>query len=405
MKKITFLVLALMAGMLMNAQFTSMSLVGDGVGGWPTGAAGEVDAHQMTSTDNIHWSINNLTTFNGSLKFRAENSWANNWGGATFPTGTGLFDSQTNNIPTVVGIYNVTFNSTTLEYVFTSASTFPVISLIGPGVGGWEVANDVDLGTTDGVHYSGYGITISGGVKFRKNHDWGAGNWAPPTFPSGTAVFDDPGALEVANDIYNVTFNLETLEYAFNYRSVAIVGSATPGGWPPVPQPQDYMDPDVMTTTDGVNYVINSITLITGAAKFRQDSSWNVQWGGDGNFPAGSGSQAGTDIPVTAGTYSVTLNRTTGAYSFAPPIVAGTATNAKDAFKVYPNPSSATWNIASANGTISSIQVIDMTGKVVMNIAPKGNIALVDATQLSAGIYMAKITAANAVQTVRLIKN
>lgn len=403
MKKITFLVMALLGSLCMQAQFNSMSIVGDGVGGWPTGAAGEVDAHHMSSTDGINWSIENLVTYNGSVKFRVDDSWANNWGGATFPTGVGLFDSQTNNIPTGVGVYNVTFNSTSLEYVFTSASTYPIISLIGPGVGGWDTS-DVDLGTTDGVHYAGYSIAINGAVKFRQDHGW-TNNWAPPTFPSGTALFDDQGALEVADDIYNVTFNRTTLDYAFNYRSIAIVGSATPGGWPPAPQPGDYTDPDVMTTTDGITYTINSITLIAGAAKFRQDSSWNVQWGGDGGFPAGTGSQGGSDIQVTAGTYSVTLNRATGAYSFAPPIVAGTVTNTKDAFKVYPNPAASIWNITAASGTINSIQVIDMTGKVVMNISPKGNTALVDATQLSAGIYMAKVTGANAVQTVRLVKN
>lgn len=398
MKKITFLVLALMAGMLMHAQYSYMSIVGDGVGGWPTGATGEVDAHQMTSTDGINWSINSLTTYNGSVKFRADNSWTNNWGGATFPTGTGLFDSQTNNIPTGVGIYNVTFNSTTLEYVFTSASTYPVISLIGPGVGGWDTS-DVDLGTTDGVHYTGFAVAINGAVKFRQDHGW-TNNWAPPTFPSGTAIFDDQGALDVANDIYNVMFNLETLEYSFNYRSVAIVGSATPGGWPTGAAGE--VDPGVMSTTDGITYTINNITLTAGAAKFRQDNSWAVQWGGDGGFPNGTGSQGGTDIPVTAGTYNVSLNRTTGAYAFN--TAAGTIINKKDTFKVYPNPATTLWNIAS-NDVISTIQVVDITGKVVMNISPKSNTALVDATQLSAGIYMAKVTTATTAQTVRLVKN
>ncbi len=404
MKKITFLVVAFMATMLMNAQFDHMSITGDGVGGWPgqPGDPGPEDVHQMTSTDGIHWSLNNLTTYNGSAKFRADNAWANNWGGATFPTGVGLFDSQTNNIPTVPGIYNVTFNSTTLEYVFTNASTFPVISLIGPGVGGpdvWDV--DVDLNTIDGIHYSKQSTAVNGAVKFRKNHDWAAGNWAPPTFPSGTAIFDDPGALDVANDIYNVTFNLETLEYAFSYRSIAIVGSATPGGWPTGVAGE--VDPGVMTTTDGITYTLNNYTLTTGAAKFREGNSWAVQWGGDGGFPTGTGSQGGTDIPVTAGTYDITLNRATGAYAFAP-AAAGTVTNAKNAFKVYPNPSQNVWNVAS-NDVISTIQVIDMTGKTVMSISPKSNTALVDATQLSAGIYMAKVTSATATQTVRLVRN
>ena len=409
MKKITFLALAFMGAMLMNAQYNNMAIVGDGATGWPPDPlpAGYNDATQMTSADGIHWVKENLVTHVGSVKFRTDNSWANNWGapaGGAFPTGVGVLDSQTN-ISTPVGVYNVTFNSTTLEYNFTPSSLYATISLIGPGVGtaddDWNT--DVDLGTTDGVHYYGTAISIHGGVKFRKNHDWLAGNWAPPTFPSGTAILNDPGALDVADNIYNVSFNLETLAYAFSFRGVAIVGSATPAGWPPSPQPEGYTDPHQMTTTDGNIYTINNITLINGSAKFRQDNNWNVQWGGDGNFPNGTGSQNGTDIPVTAGTYNVTLNRATGTYGFAP-AVAGTASNTKNAFKVYPNPSQNVWNVTS-NDVINTIQVIDMTGKVVMSISPKSNTALVDATQLSAGIYMAKITSATAAQTIRLVKN
>ncbi len=311
MRKITFLIICLLSLFSANAQFDSMAIVGDGVGGWPTGDAGEVDTHQMSSTDGINWSISNLETTSGSVKFRAENSWTNNWGG-TFPEGIAVADGT--NISTPVGIYDVTFNSNTLEFSFTVSNIYPVISLTGPGVGGNTV--DIDLGTTDGIQYFGNNITIDGEVKFRQNHDSAEGIWEPLTFPSGTAIYNGSGALNVPGNSYRVTFNLNTLEYAFEYLGIAIVGSSTPQGWPSDPQ----IDEHVMTTIDGIHYIINSLTLTTGAVKFRQNNSWEVQWGGDGGFPSGTGSLSGEDINVAAGDYSIMLNRLTGAYNFDEPI-------------------------------------------------------------------------------------
>jgi hypothetical protein len=411
MKKITFLMICLMATFFASAQYTSMAIVGDGAGGWPTGAAGEVDANQMTSTDGINWSYDNLVTSVGSVKFRAENMWgidndgSLNWGapvGGGFPTATAVVNSSTN-IGTGVGVYDVTFNSTTLVYNFIQQNVGPIISLIGSATneaGNWET--DIDLGSTDGIHYSKYGVTLfAGAVKFRKGHDWPAdGNWAPLTFPSGIAVLNDPGALEIAAGTYNVTFNLETLEYAFNFPKIALVGSATPQGWPNDPQ----TDLHELTSTDGVTYVLNSITLIDGAAKFRQDNNWAVQWGGDGGFPSGTGSQNGTDIPVTAGIYSVTLNKTTGAYVFGAPI-AGTDTFEMAKLKVYPNPTQNSWNFVSANETITNIVIVDMLGKTVLTVTGKSNEQLIDASGLSKGVYIAKIATAKGTDTMKLVKN
>jgi hypothetical protein len=319
MKKIIFLVLALLAGMLVNAQYGSVAIVGNGVGGWPTGAAGEVDAKQMSSTDGIHWSIDNLATTAGAVKFRAANAWTNNWGGPAtnaFPTATGVAGGS--NITVPVGVFNVTFNSTTLVYSFSPSALYPVISLTGPGVGN----TDIDLGTTDGIHYTGSNLAINGNVKLRKNNA-DVNTWSLPAFPSGTAVANGAAMLNVASSVYNVSFNLTTLQYTFSYPSIAIVGNSTPQGWPADPQ----VDTHVLTTIDGIHYVINSITLTSGAVKFRQDNSWTVQWGGDGGFPNGVGLQSGIDINVPAGTYSITLNRTTGVYSFGQPIGAAAAPN------------------------------------------------------------------------------
>jgi len=107
---------------------------------------------------------------------------------------------------------------------------------------------------------------------------------------------------------YSITFNEKTLEYSLTFLrfpSIGIIGSATPGGWD--------TDTDMMDNGDGTFSV--TIELIDGAAKFRANDSWDVNWGGS-DWPSGIATQGGPDIPVVAGLYNVTFNPTTGEYSF-----------------------------------------------------------------------------------------
>ncbi|MCB9425859.1 MAG: hypothetical protein H6584_02350 [Flavobacteriales bacterium] len=88
-------------------------------------------------------------------------------------------------------------------------------------------------------------------------------------------------------------------------QSVGIVGDAV-GNW--------NVDV-VLSTSDNTIYTLNNYTFSGGGAKFRQDGSWTNNWGANA-FPSGTGTQGGANIPVVAGTYNVTFNRTTGSYTF-----------------------------------------------------------------------------------------
>jgi uncharacterized delta-60 repeat protein len=72
----------------------------------------------------------------------------------------------------------------------------------------------------------------------------------------------------------------------------------------------------VMETEDGEIYTIANFEIpVSGVVKFRQDASWDINWGAN-TFPTGIGFQDGPDIPVSAGFYDITFNRLTGAYQF-----------------------------------------------------------------------------------------
>ena len=412
MKKITLL-MCLLVMSFANAQLNSVALVGGGTPqGWPVDP--QVDTHVMTLSGTDTWTITNIA-LNGAVKFRGNNSWAvpYNWGATAstaFPTGTAVVDSGTA-ITVPANIYTVTFNSTTFAYTFTVASSFPVISLIGPAVGGpdvWTV--DHDLGTTDGVVYSATNVHLfAGAVKWRQNHDWNAANWGPgtSTYPSGTAVLNDPGAVTIPFEgYYNVSFNRTTLAYSFSFPTVAIVGSATPAGWPA--NTPGEIDPQVLSTNNGIDYTLASIAITSGTdmkLKFRSNNDWTQQWGASTTpgFPSGIGTQSGGDIiPTESGTFSVTLNVVTGAYNFGAPLAVSDFN--KSALKAYPNPTSNNWNFNSANETIQNISIVDISGKTVLSVSPKSADATIDASALTSGMYFAKVSTATATSTLKLIK-
>ncbi|WP_304196735.1 T9SS type A sorting domain-containing protein [Flavobacterium alvei] len=215
-KKLLLFVICLMTISFANAQITSIAIVGDGAGGWPTGAVGEVDAHQMTTVDGgLHWTINNLVLTNGAVKFRGNNSWAlpYNWGGSTFLSGTGIVDGAA--MTSVAGIYNVSsynisFNKTTLAYSF----AFQVISIFGDATpGAWTT--DTDMTTVDGNNYTLSNVAlVPGALKFRGDHSWTLPyNWGGTVLPSGTAVVDANGFSIPTAGNYNINFNVTTAAY------------------------------------------------------------------------------------------------------------------------------------------------------------------------------------------------
>ena len=103
--------------------------------------------------------------------------------------------------------------------------------------------------------------------------------------------------------LFSVVFGL------FSSQSIGLVGEFN-----------SWKNDVVMATTDNITYTKTVTFSVSGGAKFRQNGSWTTSWGANA-FPSGKGTQNGANIPVPAGTYNVTFNRTTGEYNFASTIV------------------------------------------------------------------------------------
>ena len=494
--KLLLLIALIFSAININAQITSVAVVGEAAGGWPgsAGNPGPTDVHQMTSTDGENWTLSGLTltTFapDGGIKFRANNDWTINWGSEAFPSGTGTQGGA--NIKCIAGTYDVTFNSTTGDYNFSGGTPLPVVklvgtavtepgglvlnisgadtfsvsnstlvegfaqfevdgvlyggtsfptgsaisetdqipvpaaffssisiniasgeytfiqippvSIVGDGVGGWpESAGNpgpIDtnqLSSTDGVNYKLDKLAcVVGPAKFRQDNAWTI-NWGNAAFPSGTATQGGDNIAITAAATYDVKFNRVTGDYSFTIPSIALVGQATPTGWP-TGTPGE-IDASALTTTDGVTYTLTNVALSVGECKFRANNSWDVNWGA-ADFPSGTGTQGGANIAIaTADNYDVTLNRVTGAYNFTPTLSLNQF--GIDAVSVYPNPTASNFSI---KGNFEKAQVYNISGQLVKTFVSSDNNQF-SISDLSSGLYLVRVSDTNNnYKTLKLVK-
>ena len=270
---------------------TSLGVVGSATpGGWGNENILDLPFY-TTATTNVY--VAYVTLRNGEIKFRNNNDWSENWGddGAD-----GTLDSYGANIAVTAGTYKIEVNFSSMTYTMEEYSWGIVGSATTNGWGGPDMM----------FHYNSFQddwravVTLGDGeVKFRFNNDWGV-NYGDD---GADGTMEANGAnIAVSAGHYLVTMNLNTQSYTMEEMDVwGLVGSATANGWD---GPNDKFMPDF-----GINegyYYISGAVLTDGEIKVRQNDAWGVNYGDDGND--GTLELNGANIPVSAGTYNITLN-------------------------------------------------------------------------------------------------
>jgi starch-binding outer membrane protein SusE/F len=365
------------------AEYTAIGIIGSATpGGWDN----DTDLNKVPGNPDL-WRVD-LVLNNGEAKFRANDAWTYNWGDTLFPIGVGIPGGP--NIPVDSGEYRITFNTATFEYQFLPIATYEVVSLIGDATpGGWSTDTPMDQDPNDKSIWRKRLIFTDGEAKFRANYAWDV-NWGGSDFPTGVAELDGANIPVTAGE-YKVTFNAITGEYSFEllviYNAVGIIGTATVGLW----------DTDTDMFKDAVDesfWSIPSIDLVDGEAKFRAEDAWTVNWG-LAQWPAGIGTQDGPNIPVTGGTYRVTLNSATGEYAFGAP--SSTLDLLKsNSVAIAPNPAKDVLNIQITSDELkgdAQVILFDQMGRRVLeqNVVLQNN-TTVNVAGLQAGAYLLHIS-------------
>jgi starch-binding outer membrane protein SusE/F len=366
-------------------EFQTIGLIGSATpGGW----AADTTMNRNNANPDL-WTLN-ITLTDGEVKFRANDAWTYSWGDSTFPSGLAIINGP--NIPVTAGEYKITFNLATLEYVFLPIIPFTTVGVIGNATpGGWDADTDLTQDPLDKSIWRGRMILTDGEAKFRAENDW-AVNWGAGDFPIGIAT-QDGANIPVPAGEYKIVFNSTTGDYSFEelvvFSTVGLIGPATPlASW----------DADVDMTKDAADeffWTIPSIDLTDGEAKFRAEDLWAVNWG-LAAWPSGIGKQDGPNIPITAGTYKVTLNTATGDYSFLAPGSSTQNVLKNNIIALSPNPAKDVLNIAISEESLRGEVRVTIYNNLGMQVQSQmmfiGENANINVADLTAGNYLVQLS-------------
>ena len=271
----------------------------------------------------------NVVLTSGVMKFRQNDDWGVNMGLGEGGEGTLMVGGFGNDIPVTAGTYDVTLNTNDMTYTLTSpftggsceAATASTFGLVGDAVNDWgnntrgfAAGTDVPFITNGSADVYKTALHVTDGVfKIRENNDW-AVNYGQGEDGEGTIMeggFGNDIPITAGNYLIEFDLSAMTISVEASTELFGIVGDAvSPNGWD---------GPDLKLIPDPCNenvYVAFGVALSDGAMKFRQNDAWDVNYGlgegGEGTLMQGG---FGNDIPVTAGTYNITLDLNALTYS------------------------------------------------------------------------------------------
>ena len=312
-----------------NFSFNSLGVIGDAT---PTGW--DADTDMAFNTEKQRFYVD-LTLVDGTIKFRADDDWAVNWGGAD-----GALVSGGDNIAVTAGDYRIYVNlNDPANPVYelnakmfgkdepTSGTTTPEPEPEPtPEVKGWGLignfngwAADLAL-TSEGTYYVAKGVELEGELKFRKDGDWavnfGLAEGASFTANAEIAVAQDGANIDVTKGTYDVYLD-ET-----NAKAWFINDGSYPGGgaapvvseWGLIGVAGDWNN-NVPMYEEGEWIVARNVTFTdNNEFKFRKGNTWGTELvyegvvSPDAEYACAAGS--GNSTIAQGGTYDVYLAAT-----------------------------------------------------------------------------------------------
>jgi len=210
--------------------------------------------------------------------------------------------------PSTTGLYSITVNFQTGIFTITPVQAFA--SLYVPGdYQGWTPASAPTLASdTANGSYQGYvDITTTGGFKFTNQPNWNGTSYGD------TAANGESGILSSSGNNLNIA---ATGYYFLQANTTNLTWTSTATTWSLIGDFNSWNADVPMTYSASTGVWTGTITAAAaGGFKMRANDNWNLAYGTGG--PAHSlTSNSGGNIPITAGTHTITLNLSIPGYYF-----------------------------------------------------------------------------------------
>lgn len=209
--------------------------------------------------------------------------------------------------PAKSGIYQITVNFQTGIFSVSPVQLYSLLYVPGD-YQGWSPSSAPTLASikSDGM-YEGYvNISTTGGFKFTDQPTWNGTNYGD------TAANGESGILNAGG---GNNLNIATAGYYFlQVNSTGLTWSATAiTGWGLIGDFNGWSTDVPMTYNSGSQTWTGTISPgSAGGFKMRANGNWNLNYGTGGN--AGSMSAGGGNIPITAGTHTITMSLSVPGY-------------------------------------------------------------------------------------------
>jgi starch-binding outer membrane protein SusE/F len=224
-------------------------------------------------------------------------------GSFQYSTGTG----NTIPAPSNSGIYQIYVNFQTGTFTVTPVTLFAELWVPGD-YQGWSPSTAPTLSSdTSNGSYQGYvDIATTNGFKFTSVPNWNGTNYGD------TAANGESGVLSTNGSASNLNI-AATGWYYVQANTTSLTWQATPiTSWSLIGDFNNWSADVPMTYSGGV-WTGTISPSAAGGFKIRANDAWNISYGPGG--PAGSlTSNGGGNIPITAGTHTITMNLSTPGY-------------------------------------------------------------------------------------------
>jgi hypothetical protein len=251
----------------------------------------------------------------------------------------------------------------------------------------------------DSVRAFNVGANSTGAGRFSFN-TWGSGAPSATTYSSFTGTVDTSKYFEVEIiPQMNYSVTVDSIVFKFQRSGTGVRTFVVRGS-------EDNFTTNLSADVNPTNYRLG---VESGNVFF--------YWADSTAAVSGATVYPGVDYvdattPLRFRFYGFNSEANTGTFSIDNVAIYGTTTFitsimsiGKEAILIYPNPvNSGNLTVQSASGD-KSIEVIDITGKVVMSVNSNEAVTLIPASTLAKGTYVVRITSAEGMTMTKFIKN